>query len=321
VRELLGDEGASVTLVADGAAALQALAAGTFDAVLMDLQMPVMDGLEATRRLRAGGSDLPVVGLTANAMPADRQACLDAGMNDHVGKPFDLNQLVAVLRRVTGRAAAMSLPSSPTVAADDFTAQALEAGVRLAAAVGRFGGRRDVYLRSFEDFVGAGLDTWRETAHDAEGAVRAAHSLKGLAATLGIDGLAARAGAAEAKLGVAGSDEERAELLDGLDLDIAAVRAGLQGLLDRLSQAWRQPVPMVDAADAPDLAALRGDLDALAGLLASADMDAVERLVRVQQAHGARLGSRLTPLGRAVADLDFDAALRFCRELRDTCDA
>jgi CheY-like chemotaxis protein len=74
-----------------------------FDVVLMDMQMPVMDGLAATLAIRArwNAAELPVVAMTANAMDSDREACLAAGMNDHVGKPFNMAHLVQVLLRVT----------------------------------------------------------------------------------------------------------------------------------------------------------------------------------------------------------------------------
>jgi CheY-like chemotaxis protein len=72
-----------------------------FDVVLMDVQMPVMDGYAATRVIRQelGRTALPIIAMTANAMASDREACLAVGMNDHVGKPFDLDDLVRVLLR------------------------------------------------------------------------------------------------------------------------------------------------------------------------------------------------------------------------------
>lgn len=75
-----------------------------YDVVLMDMQMPVMDGLSATRHIRQalGLTHLPIVAMTANAMAAERQECLDAGMNDHVAKPFELSHMVQVLRHQAG---------------------------------------------------------------------------------------------------------------------------------------------------------------------------------------------------------------------------
>ncbi len=107
-RELLQRQGAVVTLANDGAQGVQAVADAEktvpFDAVLMDIQMPVMDGFCATRAIRQdlGLSQLPVIAMTANAMASDREECLAAGMNDHVGKPFDLPHLVQLLLVITG---------------------------------------------------------------------------------------------------------------------------------------------------------------------------------------------------------------------------
>ncbi|MBL8306649.1 MAG: PAS domain S-box protein, partial [Rubrivivax sp.] len=100
-HELLRSVGLAVTLAQDGAEALAAAGQRHFDLVLMDVQMPVMDGLEATRRLRALASTrhVPIVAMTANALNEDRAACLAAGMDDHIAKPVDPVGLYRVLRR------------------------------------------------------------------------------------------------------------------------------------------------------------------------------------------------------------------------------
>jgi CheY-like chemotaxis protein len=100
--ELLGREGALITLAQNGREGVDAVreAPEPFDVVLMDLQMPVMDGFEATREIRQTlQQTLPIIAMTANAMASDRAACLAAGMNDHVGKPFNLPHLVALLQQ------------------------------------------------------------------------------------------------------------------------------------------------------------------------------------------------------------------------------
>ena len=89
--------GAEVTIVGDGQQALEALSVSAFDLVLMDMQMPVMDGLEATRRLRASGgvnAGIPVLALTANVMDAQKKACFEAGMTGHIAKPIDARLLL-----------------------------------------------------------------------------------------------------------------------------------------------------------------------------------------------------------------------------------
>jgi signal transduction histidine kinase/ActR/RegA family two-component response regulator len=100
--ELLGEVcGMQVTVAPDGTQALRELAEGTFDVVLMDVQMPGMDGYEVTRRVRAESPhrDVPVIAMTANARAEDRERCLAAGMNDFVSKPFEPEQLFGVLAR------------------------------------------------------------------------------------------------------------------------------------------------------------------------------------------------------------------------------
>ncbi|MCC6235514.1 MAG: response regulator [Verrucomicrobiales bacterium] len=101
VRELLQREGAQVEIAENGEIAVAKVQSTTYDLVLMDMQMPVMDGLEATRRIRslAAQGSLPIVALTANAMKSDLDACLAAGMNDYVAKPIDRASLLSVLAR------------------------------------------------------------------------------------------------------------------------------------------------------------------------------------------------------------------------------
>jgi len=102
LEALLRHEGAEVVFAEDGRQAVQRLdehGAAAFDAILMDVQMPVLDGYEATRLIRAVQPDLPVIGLTAHALPEARRLCFEAGMVEHVAKPIDMAELVAAIRR------------------------------------------------------------------------------------------------------------------------------------------------------------------------------------------------------------------------------
>ena len=106
-ERLLAAEGAEVTVAADGALGVAAVLGATdaFDAVLMDLQMPVMDGFESTRQIRAHAEfhHLPIIAVTANSSSLDRELCLHTGMNDHVGKPFEIDVLVGIVLMHVGR--------------------------------------------------------------------------------------------------------------------------------------------------------------------------------------------------------------------------
>jgi signal transduction histidine kinase len=98
-RKLLEKQGCVVTIANDGVEALDKLYGGEFDLILMDCQMPIMDGFEATRKIRQSGNDIPIIALTANAQNSDRDACLEAGMNDFLSKPFDPRRLYEMISR------------------------------------------------------------------------------------------------------------------------------------------------------------------------------------------------------------------------------
>jgi CheY-like chemotaxis protein len=101
--ELLTQFGATVDVASNGAEGIAMLGSSRYDVVFMDVQMPVMDGLEATRRIRHTMSyskdDLPIVAMTAHAMKGDYEKSVDAGMNDHITKPIDPNELYRTLRK------------------------------------------------------------------------------------------------------------------------------------------------------------------------------------------------------------------------------
>lgn len=200
-QTLLAQAGAEVLLAQNGQEAVQ-MVKGTrrqFDMVLMDIQMPIMDGYEAARQIRAqAGSVLPIIAMTANSLPDDRTACLKAGMNDHIAKPFDAKELIALLLHHVG--ASPSLPRPQTEpepeALAEFDSQ---------TALKRLGGNKDLYARLLGDFVASQSGVLVQVeqalaAQDEPTALRLLHSLKGLAGTLGAMGLNRLAATAETAL-------------------------------------------------------------------------------------------------------------------------
>ena len=119
---MLEGAGAQVTLAGDGVQALDSLAQRRFDCVLMDVQMPVLDGIEATQRIRQdpGLAGLPVIAMTANALLEDRSRCLDAGMDDVLTKPVDPPVLFAVLAKWLTRSC-VAAAAPPAAAGQDLT--------------------------------------------------------------------------------------------------------------------------------------------------------------------------------------------------------
>ncbi|WP_248803352.1 PAS domain S-box protein [Pseudomonas sp. MWU13-2100] len=202
--ELLRGEGAQVSLAEGGLEGVsQVLSASTpFDAVLMDIQMPDIDGLEATRRIRRHPhfALLPILAMTANASSSDREACMAAGMNDHVSKPIDLEQLVQTLRVQTGREAPQPLMMS------EVRSHSTDAVIEPRHSImSRFGGNLELIctvLYSFGAELEKQLALLPEQLRDRDGPAVAAvlHAIKGSAGTVGAQALSQRAGALEREL-------------------------------------------------------------------------------------------------------------------------
>jgi PAS domain S-box-containing protein len=299
-QELLEDEGAIVTLAGGGVegAHLALVTEPPFDAILMDLQMPDIDGFEATQRILKQRPDSLVIAMTANAMDADRQACLAAGMRDHVAKPVDLEQLVASLRRHAGRAEA-AVPAPPPAAPPRLLDRA--------AALQRLGGRQALYERlvaSFAQDAPAELDSLRHSMREASvpDVARTLHTLRGLAGAVGGNALAALAGSQEQAVRTQG---------DVSAADPAALRALLDETLAALQPALVAPPASSTPGDVPDVTQA---LQQLRLLLAERNMRSVG-LCEQLAAHAPALGADFSLLSAAVGRLDFATALKACDAL------
>jgi len=191
--ELLGDLGILVTIAVNGRDGVDMVAAEPFDLVLMDIQMPVMDGLTATKLIRADDRfvNLPILAMTAHAMSGDRQRSLNAGMNDHVTKPIDPNGLMAALIRwmpdKIGKGPEPRVaPVNPVPPADRLPSQLPPFNIPAALArIGKPGLVRKLMLGFRDLYEGAGIELREHIAKGrSEEAERLAHSLKSVAAML-----------------------------------------------------------------------------------------------------------------------------------------
>jgi CheY-like chemotaxis protein len=166
---LLQRQGYGVDVVADGQAALDAVAGKPYDAVLMDCQMPVMDGYAAATELRRrenGGDRLPIIALTAHTLDNERERCLAAGMDDFVAKPVSADALAAALERHIESPALDIAGLRAAVGSDDLVAEIVDLFLAQAAA----------HLDTIADAV---------ATNDADTITRIAHTIKGSAATVG----------------------------------------------------------------------------------------------------------------------------------------
>ncbi|HEX8986685.1 MAG TPA: PAS domain S-box protein [Rhodocyclaceae bacterium] len=222
-EEILHAAGLEVDTACDGAQAVERGRTGRYDAILMDCHMPVMDGFEATRRLRADPltATVPVLAMTASVLLADRELCLAAGMNDHISKPVDVGELYGKLAAYLG-----GIPAAPAVAAPPKPVLD-ELPLDRAAALARLNGDEMMYGRLLARFAENQRDAVAAirsamAAGDAATAKRLAHTLKGLAGNVGAMRLANSAADAEAAV-AAGSDGGSA--LDALAAALGEVLA------------------------------------------------------------------------------------------------
>jgi PAS domain S-box-containing protein len=232
-RELLQDAGIAVDVAENGEAALRRLQQSEYDLVFMDMQMPVMDGVEATRALRQVDrlAGLPVVAMTANAMEQDRQRCLNAGMNDFLAKPIDPQALrAALLRWISPAAVQARTPREPRHPGYDLPEGV--AGLDTALGLANMAGKRGLYLAILRRYARGQRDVGQQIRRalgsgDRATAHRLSHTLKGLSANVGATQVQRLALALEQAI------RER-EPLESLQVRLVALELALEGLIEAL---------------------------------------------------------------------------------------
>ncbi|MCL6271053.1 response regulator [Sansalvadorimonas sp. 2012CJ34-2] len=191
--DLLESNGISVELAVNGLQAVRSLANNTFDGVLMDCQMPVMDGYEATRRIRKNPEweNLPILAMTANAMAGDREKVLEVGMNDHIAKPIDFDDMFTKMARwVKPRNPGASVKKAPKPECMDEWDWNLLIGVDYQAGLNICQNKNSLYYKLLTRFVSSQSCFAEGYFHaleqgDTKQAVRLVHTLKGVAGNIG----------------------------------------------------------------------------------------------------------------------------------------
>jgi signal transduction histidine kinase/DNA-binding response OmpR family regulator/HPt (histidine-containing phosphotransfer) domain-containing protein len=322
--ELLTLGGAAVSVANNGREAVAAITGAVqpppYDIVLMDMQMPVMDGHEATREIRSDPryDSLPIIAMTAQAMAEERDQCLSEGMNDHITKPIDPDLLYRTVlafagQRVVPRASAASEvrrdPSATEAASSELTAIA---GVDIADGLYRVGGNLRLYRAMLQQYAEDQAEAPAAlraalAAGDAKTAERLAHTLKGVSATLGIKP-ASEAGAVV-------EDRIRHGRLEGIEDDLMALEEATEAVIASIRAALMPATPAA-APESADLAVVIPLLERLEGLLADNDGAALDCVLEAQELLASVLhAEELAELTREVQNFAFDAALAQLRAI------
>jgi signal transduction histidine kinase/CheY-like chemotaxis protein len=326
--ELLESAGAIVTIANHGGEAVKILTAGdqapAFDVVFMDLQMPEMDGFTATKLLRSDPrlQKFPIIAMTAHALVEERQRCLDAGMNDHVSKPIDPDNLFATLMRwvkprpkgpVESQASSVPLKSPEEVVIPEIS------GVNIADGLKRVAGNRRLYRDLLGQFAAKEGNAATRISNalekdDIKLAERIAHTVKGVAGNIGITEVQSVA----QKLEKALRDGEG--MVSALLVEFGSVVGDqVQAIEKALFDS--ETVPPTQAQTSPFNAETAVEAIArLRNLLEASDGDAEESFRSLQHAvAGAVEKSQLDGLIASINDFDFDAALVKLDEIAKCC--
>lgn len=324
--EMLNKLGVTVSLAKDGFEALKNLEKSTYDVILMDIQMPGMDGYQTTAKIRKqenhGASKLPIIALTANALKGEREKALRAGMDDFLTKPFTMADLAGalqkcVLHRNLGPMARQGEARNQSPREErDLPVEA--PGIQIAKGIERIGGDQSGYLRLLKKFLDNHGDAPLKIQQAlAEGntveAQRQAHTVKGVAAYLGAIELQRQAEQVETALANPPDGGLTGELAQ-FEVAFKLVRESIENLL-KSTQVENSRMQPSSSKQAPDFQQI---FTRLAGLLAASDAEATSlmtSLLALDLTPSQR--SSLQALGDAVQRYDFDQAHEILRQLSD----
>ena len=341
-RETIASEGLQVFIANNGKKAVSMVAESIFDAILMDIQMPEMDGYEATRLIRENSQyvELPIIAMTAHAMSGDKEKCLAAGMNDYITKPIEVEQLFTTLKKWV-KPSNRELPTPSIYKSDksdksdkserevysenppnnredreDFETTLPDdlPGIDIVQGLDRLSDNRQLYRKLLRDFhrdyqdAGNRMKTLLENG-ETETAMHLIHAIKGTSGNLSINQLFNISTQLETTLRA--GDKITPQLLKQFDGLITEVMNTLASLKDK-SKEDNSPCEMVDTATLTPL------LQEIATLLYEGNFDAVERLPEIKKALGGNFQVEYKILEEQVDDFEFEEARKVVVEMAKT---
>ncbi|EIC20381.1 response regulator [Thiorhodovibrio frisius] len=322
----------------NGLEALNKVRENTYNAVLMDIQMPELDGLEATRRIRAEFPDrhLPIIAMTAHALKGDMERCLAAGMDDYLSKPIDPAQLFGALERWLQPEGAQPAPeptatdqATPAPAANPEAPELDQhplPGIDLQGGLARANNNRKLYLKILRSFFASNQHSLPEItaalqAGQSEDARRRVHSIKGMAGNLGAESLHQAALALEAAVVEQGSAAAEDATWQAFSQQFTQVIEGLRPLIKAPeAAATAQTLAPANPESALDPAATRELLQQLASQLdddLGAAGDTLETLRETLLTWSVTDGSadnRHAPIATAIDDFDIETAIELVQQ-------
>ena len=321
--ELLRTVGVDFTLAENGRKAVEFALAETYDGVLMDIQMPELDGYEATREIRKqhNSEQLPIVAMTANAMAGDREKALDAGMNDHVPKPINPDQLYATMRRWFSKTTTHR-PQDPTQPSGSATSSSEQShlpthidGIDIDAGLRRVVGNQTLYRKILLKFRDNQLNTTAEirqalAENDWELAHRLAHTVKGVAGNIGANDLQDAAATVDSAC--------KAQTSATVHAALPVLEAQLQRLATALEALQTESSTSNDAPCAPvDPPTLLTALEPIHALLQSNNFSVLKQLESILPTfQGTPFENSFLQITRYAEQYEFDDALSALEQLQ-----
>ena len=315
--ELLSAVGLRVEIAVNGQDAVDMVQIKSFDLILMDMQMPVMDGVTATIEIRKkpGLTTLPIIAMTANAMQQDRDACIVAGMNDYIAKPIDPVQLWTILLKWIhpGQPQINAGHSAKASVANSTELPESIAGIDIQLGLRRVLGKKERYLSMLRKFHAGYGETVTElrsalASQQWELAGRLVHTVKGVAGNIGATPLQACASDLELAIRQRGEQPLDESLIHNFEYQLSALISELGIKLP--SERRTVPVPV-------NTAELRSVCDQLAALLEEDDAKARKLIEIHNDLLSAAFNDDFAPLQAAIKKFDFGSALTLLEKIRN----